>query len=201
MFRQIQAIVATAGCAIACCAAQADSYDNFVLVEMAAVPDPPAVLMSEYPADRVEQGRYLVDLLGCGSCHTNGVLVGKPDAELVLAGSAVGIAISDPLTTSHPGVVYPSNITPDRRTGIGDWTLEQVVKLLQSGIDSHGKQNLPVMPWVNYSRLLPEDAKAIAMYLKSIPPVEHRVPANVKPGQIATSPYVHFGIYQSKATP
>jgi mono/diheme cytochrome c family protein len=199
MNKSIQVMAAVASYALACCAANADSYDNFVLVEMAAVPDLPPVQMSNYPADRVEQGRYLVKLLGCGSCHTDGVLVGKPDAELVLAGSHVGIATSDPLTTSNPGVVYPPNITPDRRTGIGDWTLEQVVKLLQSGVDRHGNQTLPVMPWMNYSGLLPEDAKAIAMYLKSIPPVEHKVPANVKPGQAATAPYVHFGIYQSKA--
>ena len=79
-----------------------------------------------------------------------------------------------------PGVVYPANITPDRETGIGDWTLEEIETLLQSGVDHHGRQTLPVMPWLSYSRLLPEDATAIAMYLKSLPPVKHQAPANVQ---------------------
>ena len=116
----------------------------------------------------------------------------------LLAGSDVGIATSDPLAERHPGVVYPANLTPDQETGIGDWTLQQIVTMLQSGSDNHGSRSLPVMPFVTYSRLLPEDTTAIAMYLKSLPAVQHRVPANVRPGQRATAPFVHFGIYRSR---
>ena len=146
----------------------------------------------------MERGRYQTDLLGCGSCHTDGALIGEPNAARLLAGSEVGIARSNPLVESKPGVVYPSNITPDRETGIGDWTLQEIVTLLQSGIDNHGRQTLLVMPWLAYSRLLPEDAMAIAMYLKSLPPVKHQVPANVRPGQRATAPFIHFGIYRRR---
>jgi len=68
----------------------------------------------------------------------------------------------------------------------------------QRSLSRHGTQTLLVMPWLNYSRLLPEDATAIAMYLKSLPPIEHQVPANVLPGQRATAPFVHFGTYRSQ---
>ena len=115
-----------------------------------------------------------------------------------MAGSGVGIAISDPTSVRWPRVVFPSNLTPDRDTGIGDWTLEQLVTMLQSGVDRHGSRALPVMPWVSYARLSADDASAIAMYLKSLPAIEHRVPENTRAGQRTRAPYVHFGVYRNR---
>lgn len=163
-----------------------------------AVPATPHAQAASYPEDAVAHGRYLVELLGCGNCHTDGALVGEPNPERLLAGSRVGIATSDPMTVRKPGVVYPSNLTPDEETGIGGWTLEQIVTMMQSGVNRHGSQALPVMPWVSYARLQTVDANAIAMYLKSLPPVEHRVPSNVRQGKRARAPYVHFGVYRSQ---
>jgi mono/diheme cytochrome c family protein len=195
----LQALAATAAMlALAGCANTHTAQDGYEQVKPATVPDAPQAVASAYPAEDVERGRYLAGLLGCGSCHTDGALIGEPDAARLLAGSGVGIATSDPLAERHPGVVYPANLTPDPETGIGDWTLQQIVTMLQSGSDNHGKLSVPVMPFVTYSRLLPEDANAIAMYLKSLPAVPHRVPANVRPGQRASAPFVHFGIYRSR---
>lgn len=140
----------------------------------------------------------MVSLLGCGNCHTDGALSGQPDPALVLAGSKVGIAYSNPLENDHPGVVYPSNLTPDWETGLGGWSVERIAIMLRSGINNHGGQSSPVMPWQAYSRLSEEDASAIAMYLKSLPPVQHEVPDRVRPGRAAEHPYVHFGVYQSR---
>jgi hypothetical protein len=189
---------AVAALTLACCANTYNPLEAYEQVQPAAGLDSPSVTVSTYPAEQVERGLYLTDLLGCGSCHTDGALIGEPNAARLLAGSEVGIARSNPLVESKPGVVYPANITPDRETGIGDWTLEEIVNLLQSGMDNHSRQTLPVMPWLNYSQLLPEDATAIAMYLKSLPPVKHKVPANVSPGQRADAPFIHFGIYRSR---
>jgi len=198
MFRIVQTLAAATTIALAGYATAAEPIENYELVEPLPAPDAPAAATSVYPAADVERGRYLVDLLGCGSCHTDGALIGAPNSARLLAGSRVGIATSDPLEKSNPGVVYPSNLTPDKKTGLGDWTLDQIVTMLQSGTNRHGVQALPVMPWMTYSRMHAEDAQAIAMYLKSIPPVEHKVPANVRPGQRATAPYIHFGVYRSK---
>ncbi len=181
---------------LASCATTYNPLQGYEQVEPAPVLDAPSATESDYPAEQVERGRYMVALLGCGSCHTDGALIGEPNAARLLAGSEVGIARSNPLTVSHPGIIYPANITPDRETGIGDWTLEEIVTLLQSGVDIHGSQTLPVMPWLTYSLLLPEDAAAMAMYLKSVPPVKYQVPANVRPGQRAKAPFIHFGIYR-----
>ena len=144
------------------------------------------------------QGRYLVELLGCGACHTNGALIGDPDPLRQLAGSRVGIAFSNPLGDSRPGIVYPSNITPDVKTGIGAWTEDQVVAAIRAGKGRHGKRRIAVMPWQGYAKLSREDAMAIAAYLLSIPPVSHDVPDEVEPGSRAQDPYVYFGVYQRR---
>jgi len=199
MSKKLQALTAAAATlALACCANTYNPLEGYEQVQPVASLDSPGATDSSYPARQVERGRYLTDLLGCGNCHTDGVLIGQPNAARLLAGSEVGIARSNPMVERKPGVVYPANITPDRETGIGDWTLEEIETLLQSGVGNHGRQTLPVMPWLSYSRLLPEDATAIAMYLKSLPPVKHQVPANVRPGQRATEPFIHFGIYRSR---
>jgi len=199
MSKKLQVLTAAAATlTLACCANTYNPLEGYEQVQPAAGPDSPNATASAYPAEQVERGRYLTDLLGCGSCHTDGALIGEPNATRLLAGSEVGIARSNPLVERKPGVVYPANITPDRETGIGDWTMEEIETLLQSGVDKHDRQTLPVMPWLNYSRLLPEDATAIAMYLKSLPPVKHQVPANVSPGQRANAPFIHFGIYRNQ---
>jgi len=172
-----------------------DGYEEVQPAEVQNLPDPS---VAAFPAEAVERGRYLVTLLGCGNCHTDGALIGEPNASRILAGSEVGIAWSDPLQERYPGVVYPANLTPDPETGIGNWRIKQIVNMLQSGVDAHGSQSLPVMPWQAYSKLKQDDAAAIAMYLKSLPPVKHAVPGNVRPGQQAKAPYVHFGVYRSR---
>ena len=161
------------------------------------VPLASASRAATYPAEQVARGKYLVKLLGCGICHTDGALIGDPNYSLNLAGSRTGIAYTNPLVDKHPGVIYPSNITPDVETGIGSWSESEIVRLLRSGEASHDRQLLAVMPWPTYAWITDSDALAIAGYLRSLPPVKHRVPENVSVGQVASSPYVHFGVYRS----
>ena len=175
-----------------------DPLQGYEQVEPAAVLETPAPGTTAHPAQHVERGRYLVTLLGCGGCHTNGALLGKPDSERLLAGSSVGIATANPIVQPDPGIVYPSNLTPDPKTGLGRWSQEEIAMLLLSGMDNHGSKILPVMPWMNYRNLAPEDAAAIAMYLQSLSPIKHRVPKNVEPGQKAADPFVHFGVYRAR---
>jgi mono/diheme cytochrome c family protein len=146
----------------------------------------------------VAHGRYLVGLLGCASCHTDGALIGEPKAERALAGSSIGIAWSNPMLHRFPGVVYPTNLTPDSETGIGDMTVEALADRLTSVNGRHDSQNGRIMPWTNYTQLSGEDALAIARYLKALPPVTHRTPRAVNPGTPAQTPIVHVGLYRSR---
>lgn len=75
--------------------------------------------MGDVDEEDARKGRYLVGLLGCASCHTDGALIGKPDPAKTLAGSSIGIAHSNPMINPFPGAVYPPNLTPDEATGLG----------------------------------------------------------------------------------
>ena len=182
----------------ACTAAYNPLEDYEQLTPSTRLDSPEPLSSTVFSPQEVQRGRYMVGLLGCGSCHTNGALIGVPNPAQLLAGSDTGIAYSNPLAVPDPGIVYPANLTPDMDTGIGSWSVEDIKRMLQTGVNQHSGQTLPVMPWPSYASIMPEDTQAIAAYLKSLPPVRHKVQANVRPGSRATAPYVHFGVYQSK---
>lgn len=190
------ASIATALCACAETYNPLEDYEQRNPATNLATPAP--VANANFSAEDVARGQYLVGLLGCGSCHTNGALVGTPDLQQLLAGSDTGIAWTNPLVQRNPGIVYPANLTPDIETGIGSWSTGDIVAMIRTGVDKHSGQTLPVMPWPSYAQIHAEDANAIAAYLKSLPPVRHRVPVNVQPGQRARSAFIHFGVYQSR---
>lgn len=119
--------------------------------------------------DAVARGKYLVTVISCGDCHTPGHLLGKPDLARALSGSDVGFEIPG------LGVFHGSNLTPDKETGIGNWTEEQIVTAIRTGKRPDGRMLAPAMPWMSFAALSDEDARAIAVYLKSLPPVANKV--------------------------
>src|SRR5439155_771431 len=70
------------------------------------------------------------------------------------------------------GTVYSSNITPDRETGIGSWTDEQIVTATRLGRRSNGERLLPVHPYPVFNGMAAEDLKALVAFLRSVPPVK-----------------------------
>jgi len=185
----------------AACTTPYDPLQDFEPVSPTTELEAPSVVAPQtasYPVEQVNRGKYMVRLLGCGICHTDGALIGEPNYALNLAGSSVGIAYSNPLVDKYPAVIYPPNITPDVETGIGRWSESELVLLLRSGEASHDRRLLAVMPWPTYAWINDSDALAIAAYLFSLPPVKHQVPDKVSAGRMASSPYVHFGVYRSR---
>jgi len=183
------------------CAIPYDPLEDYEAVDATTLLDAPEAEAGSFaPENRymVERGEYLVELLGCGACHTNGALSGDPDYERPLAGSTIGIAYTNPLEHRHPGVVYPTNITPDVETGIGGMSDQQIANAVRAGVGSHTDRRIAVMPWQGYARMTDEDVNAIVSYLRSIKPIRHKIPEAVAPGTRATYPYVHFGVYRSR---
>ena len=129
----------------------------------------------------VERGKYLVTIAGCGSCHTPGALLGKPDAKRTLAGSEVGFGIPG------VGVFVGGNLTPDKETGLGGWTNEQIIAAITKGVMPNGRKLFPVMPWPDLAHLTSGDAQAIAAYLKSLPPVKNAVPGPFGPKEVPST--------------
>jgi cytochrome c553 len=146
-------------------------------------------------ADGPDRGMYLVNLLACGRCHTEGFLTGSREAGPPLAGSTVGIAYTPDREGVQPGLAFASNLTPDPETGLGNWTEAEIMRAMTSGVGKYGHRRLPVMPWANYTALTQSDLRAIARYLRKLPPVSRRIPASTSEGEPSRQPYVRFGVY------
>ena len=115
-----------------------------------------------------ERGAYLVDALAaCGNCHTRHDAASKPIPGMELAGGRE--------FDIEAGHIVGPNITPDRDTGIGDWSIGQIVYALRNGKRPDGTLIGPPMPIEFYRELSDRDAEAIAVYLKSLKPVRHKV--------------------------
>jgi mono/diheme cytochrome c family protein len=129
----------------------------------------------------VERGKYLASFGGCMDCHTPGYFFGKPEMQRYLGGSEVGFEIPG------LGVFYGPNLTPDKETGLGNWTDEQIVAAMQKGVRPDGRVLAPIMPWRALANLTKEDAGAIVAYLRSLPPVRNKVPGPFGPSEEPTS--------------
>ncbi|HVS90677.1 MAG TPA: hypothetical protein VHE59_01505 [Mucilaginibacter sp.] len=117
----------------------------------------------------VAMGYYLVDNLGCFHCHSGSLTklnLQHPDqTKGYLAG---GIK----LTGANGQKITASNITPDKNTGIGDYSKEQFRAALTEGRAPDRKLK-PPMP--RFSMLKTEEIDAIYDYLQTISPVEHKI--------------------------
>jgi len=130
---------------------------------------------------QVERGRYLTTLGGCTDCHTPGYFFGKPDMDRYLGGSEVGFEIPG------LGVFHGPNLTPDKETGLGNWTAAQIMTALRTGKRPDGRELAPIMPWRALAALTDADVQAIAAYLRSIKPVQNKVPGPFGPSEKPTS--------------
>ena len=188
---------------LASCASETyyDPLDDFIELDAVTIMDAPSVDLSGISLleqEVVTRGEYLVELLGCGTCHTNGALVGTPELGQSLAGSSIGIAFTNPLQDREPGVIFPSNITPDIETGIGRLSERRIANSIRTGQNQHGGRVNSVMPWRAYRLISDDDVNAIVRYLVSIEPVVHRVPNEVLPGQRTSERFVYFGVYERR---
>jgi mono/diheme cytochrome c family protein len=116
---------------------------------LAAAQGPPS-------ADLVARGKYVFGATGGCGCHTE---KGQP----VNSG---GRKYEGPF-----GTVYSSNITPDRQTGIGDWTDEQIITAIRLGRRPNGERLIPVHPYTVFNGMAAEDLKALVAFLRTVPPV------------------------------
>ncbi|MET0677219.1 MAG: cytochrome c [Bradyrhizobium sp.] len=144
----------------------------------------PDAVSAETP---VARGSYLVNtIMACGNCHSPRDGKGNLIAGRALSG---GLTISTPAFTATA-----PNITPDRDSGIGDWTDAEIKRALLEGIrPDHGRlPGVPlaaVMPVGFYKALLPADLDAIVAYLRTVPPVNNEVPQPSYAAAVHREPY------------
>ena len=144
---------------------------------------------------QVAHGKYLVTFGGCTDYHTPGTFkTGKPDRDKFLAGSDFAFNLGP------AGLVVPRNITPDKETGLGNWTDDQIFKALTTGVRPDGR-TLSVMPWPAYHELTKSDAMAIVAYLRTIKPVHNEIPGPYGPNDkvsVFVSTMVPADVYNAK---
>lgn len=133
--------------------------------------------------DPVKRGEYLIAIASCGDCHTPGAALGNAELDKKFGGGNVGFQMPT-------GTYFPPNLTPDKDTGLGNWTEEQIVTAIRTGVRPDGRQLAEVMPYkLWYSQLTDDDAMAIAKYLKSLAPISNKVPGPFGQSETPTGPY------------
>jgi mono/diheme cytochrome c family protein len=128
----------------------------------------------------VKNGEKLFHASGCHSCH----LPGK-DSGLDSASVAGGTPMHTPV-----GTLYPPNITPDKDTGIGNWSDVDFVNAMQKGIGKDDGHLIPAFPYTSYAKMKTEDVLDIKAYLMSLAPVKNAVPSH----DVLGLPVVRFGL-------
>src|SRR5215471_1691638 len=118
--------------------------------------DPTGVPADLANADIVKRGEYLTRAADCMVCHT------APDG----AEYAGGLGFPMPF-----GTLYSTNITPDKETGIGNYSDQDFLNAVQRGVRSDGTHLYPAMPFTSYTYITDNDALAIKAYLFSLPAV------------------------------
>ena len=118
--------------------------------------DPTGVPASLKDASLIERGRYLIRAADCEACHT--AIGGQSFAG--------GRAFVLPF-----GTMYSTNITPDKDTGIGQYTDADFLAAVHRGVRRDGARLYPAMPFASYTYLTDADALAIKAYLFSLKPI------------------------------
>jgi mono/diheme cytochrome c family protein len=157
---------------------------------------------SAVSADLVARGKYLVTTGACEDCHTPWVKSPNgppgPDPTRPLSGHPAAIKLTQPprlpegwgMVSSATntafagpwGVSFAANLTPDKETGLGNWTEEMFMSTLRKGRHAGvERQILPPMPWPAYSQFNDQDLKAIFSYLRTLKPVKNAVPSPAPP--------------------
>jgi alcohol dehydrogenase (quinone), cytochrome c subunit len=114
---------------------------------------------------QLARGEYIARAGDCAACHS-APKTGKPFAG--------GYPLGTPL-----GVVYSTNITPDKDTGIGAWSYDDFATLMRTGTTPEGHSVYPAMPYPSYARITDADMQALYAFLRNgVAPVKQANRAN-----------------------
>ncbi len=161
-------------------------------------------------AEIIKRGEYLVNLGGCNDCHSPkrmGPKGPEPDPTILLSGHPATAGVPEVIpgipnpagwigaTNMHMtawlgpwGISFAANLTPDSKTGIGDWEESDFISAMRTGQHlGMGREILPPMPWQSLAKVTDDDLKAMFAYLMSLPAVPNLVPGPVPPAAAPTN--------------
>ncbi|MFM0487657.1 c-type cytochrome [Paraburkholderia graminis] len=115
--------------------------------------------MTTPPADMIRRGEYVARLSDCVACHST------PES----APFAGGLEMATPM-----GSIYATNITPDKDTGIGRYSLADFDRAVRQGVARDGHRLYPAMPYPSYAKLDRDDVRALyAYFMHGVQAVRH----------------------------
>jgi mono/diheme cytochrome c family protein len=134
---------------------------------------PKTVPASELPAHTpdVANGEYIFTAGGCAECHAEPLAKCKDTKVKDKTHLAGGRCLKTPF-----GVFNVPNISPDRETGIGNWSTLDFVNAMKRGIGPDGEHLYPAFPYTSYQRMTYEDLIDLKAYLDTLPAVKHKTP-------------------------
>ncbi|MEP7117614.1 MAG: c-type cytochrome [Acidobacteriota bacterium] len=184
---------------------------TYLFARYPAVPAAEAVRIDATPA-KLARGQYLFEHVSlCVDCHSTRdwskyagpIVPGTHGQGGELFGTNMGL----------PGDFYARNITP---AGVGRWTDGELLRAITTGVSRDGEPLFPIMPYPRYGQMAREDVEAIVAYLRTIPAIEHAVPAHTftfpmqfitrtipAPAKFSTRPApadrINYGAYMTNA--
>ena len=145
-------------------------------------------------AQLVQRGEYVARLSDCVACHST------PKS----APFAGGLEMATPM-----GSIYATNITPDKQTGIGNYSLADFDRAIRSGVAADGHRLYPAMPYPSYAKLSDDDVRALyAFFMAGVKPAQQENqqghipwPLNMRwPLALWNAAFVDDGAYQAKSS-
>ncbi|WP_288441441.1 cytochrome c [uncultured Pseudomonas sp.] len=110
----------------------------------------------QFDPAQVSRGEYVARLSDCVACHS------LPDSKPF----AGGLAMATPL-----GTIHATNVTPDRETGIGNYSLADFDRAVRHGVAPGGRRLYPAMPYPSYAKLSDDDVQALyAFFMSGVQP-------------------------------
>ncbi|MBR9871149.1 MAG: c-type cytochrome [Gammaproteobacteria bacterium] len=113
--------------------------------------------------EQIRRGEVLAGLGNCETCHTT-------DANKPFAG---GRAMPTPF-----GTLYSTNITPDPKTGIGQWSESAFSRAMREGVSRSGSHLFPAFPYTHFTKLSDDDISDLYAYLMSRQAIQAEPPEN-----------------------
>ncbi len=143
----------------------------YLQVAFPKVPDAEEMTI-DYSSERIERGKYLANhVTVCMDCHST------RDFSLFSGPPAPGTLGKGGDRFDHsmgfPGVFYARNITP---AGISEYTDGELYRVITTGVTKDGRAMFPLMPYLYYGKMDPEDINSIIAYIRSLSPIESDIP-------------------------
>ncbi|MBI3470914.1 MAG: c-type cytochrome [Candidatus Solibacter usitatus] len=135
---------------------------------------PAADIQVSMTPERIARGTYLFErVMDCDGCHSQRDLA-RFAGPVVASGRGQGFVF--PAEMGLPGTMVASNITPDKETGIGNWSDGEKIRAIREGLGRDGRVLFPMMPYTYYRTMSDEDAQAIVAYMNTLAPVRNALP-------------------------